>query len=291
MRIQRPFRTHRATAALPAHPSLPRVPTLPSLARLSGRCVAALAVTVLVAACSSGPSVRQGSNANYGNRTMGPERSAGQEEITIEAMSLVGIPYRYGGNTPDSGFDCSGLVRYVVARAAGVNLPRTTADMSSIGTPLERDDLASGDLIFFNTTGRAHSHVGIYVGQGKFVHAPNTGGTVRLESLYIPYWARRIDGVRRVAANKAPAGNTTYVNRTAPDTVAAQAPAAAPLPAVPMNTAPNRPLTSSTPSPLDTPQVAPQVAPQMTPPNRTANLATPPAQDDDPIARFANSSM
>ncbi|VVE57047.1 Murein DD-endopeptidase MepH [Pandoraea iniqua] len=291
MRIQRPFRTHRATAAHPAHPSLPRVHTLPSLAWLSGRCVAALAVTVLVAACSSGPSVRQGSNANYGNRTMGPERSAGQEEITIEAMSLVGIPYRYGGNTPDSGFDCSGLVRYVVARAAGVNLPRTTADMSSIGTPLERDDLASGDLIFFNTTGRAHSHVGIYVGQGKFVHAPNTGGTVRLESLYIPYWARRIDGVRRVAANKAPAGNTTYVNRTAPDTVAAQTPAAAPLPAVPMNTAPNRPLTSATPSPLETPQVAPQAAPQTTPPNRTANLATPPAQDDDPIARFANSSM
>ncbi|ALS63494.1 peptidase P60 [Pandoraea norimbergensis] len=256
---------------------------MPSLAWLSGRCVAALAVTVLVAACSSGPSVRQGSNANFGNRTMGPERSAGQEEITIEAMSLVGIPYRYGGNTPDSGFDCSGLVRYVVARAAGVNLPRTTADMSSIGTPLERDDLASGDLIFFNTTGRAHSHVGIYVGQGKFVHAPNTGGTVRLESLYIPYWARRIDGVRRVAANKAPAGNTTYVNRTAPDTVAAQTPAAAPLPTVPMNTTPNRPLTSATPSPLETPQVAP--------PNRTANLAPPPAQDDDPIARFANSSM
>lgn len=213
---------------------------------------------------------------------MGPERSAGQEEITIEAMSLVGIPYRYGGNTPDSGFDCSGLVRYVVARAAGVNLPRTTADMSSIGTPLERDDLASGDLIFFNTTGRAHSHVGIYVGQGKFVHAPNTGGTVRLESLYIPYWARRIDGVRRVAANKAPAGNTTYVNRTAPDTVASQAPVAAPLPVVPKNTAPNRPLTTATPSPLD---------PQTTPPDRTANLTTPPAQDDDPIARFANSSM
>lgn len=273
MRIQRPFRTHRSIAADSASPRRSWV---------SWRCVTALSITLLVAACSSGPTVRQGSNANFGNRTMGPERSAGQEEITIEAMSLVGIPYRYGGNTPDSGFDCSGLVRYVVARAAGVNLPRTTADMSSIGTPLERDDLASGDLIFFNTTGRAHSHVGIYVGQGKFVHAPNTGGTVRLESLYIPYWARRIDGVRRVAANKAPAGNTTYVNRSAPDTVASQAPVAAPLPVVPMNTAPNRPLTTATPSPLD---------PQAAPPDRTANLTTPPAQDDDPIARFANSSM
>jgi hypothetical protein len=235
-----------------------------------------LTLTLLVAACSSGPSVRQGSTANYGNRTVGPERSAGQEEITLEAMSLVGIPYRYGGNTPDSGFDCSGLVRYVVARAAGVNLPRTTADMSGVGTPLERDDLASGDLIFFNTTGRAHSHVGIYVGQGKFVHAPNTGGTVRLESLYIPYWARRIDGVRRVAANKAPAGNTTYVNRSAPEPLAN-------VPVAPMNTAPNRPLTAATPSPMETPQVSPS--------SSTANVTASPSQDDDPIARFANSAM
>ena len=217
---------------------------------------------------------------------MGPERSAGQEEITLEAMSLVGIPYRYGGNTPDSGFDCSGLVRYVVARAAGVNLPRTTADMSSVGTPLARDDLASGDLIFFNTTGRAHSHVGIYVGQGQFVHAPNTGGMVRLESLYIPYWARRIDGVRRVAANRAPAGNTTYVNRSAPAALA-QTPAATPLsegPVAPANMAPNRPLTAATPSPMD-------IVPQVPAPSRTATLTAPPPQDDDPIARFANSAM
>ncbi|VVE33624.1 C40 family peptidase [Pandoraea cepalis] len=250
-----------------------------------GRCVGALALTLLVAACSSGPSIRQGGSANYGNRTMGPERSAGQEEITLEAMSLVGIPYRYGGNTPDSGFDCSGLVRYVVARAAGVNLPRTTADMSGVGTPLARDDLASGDLIFFNTTGRAHSHVGIYVGQGQFVHAPNTGGTVRLESLFIPYWARRIDGVRRVAANKAPAGNTTYVNRSAPASLA-QTPAAATPPSEPVNPpniAPNRPLTGAPPSPMVTPQVLV--------PSRTANLTPPAPQDDDPIARFANSSM
>lgn len=251
-------------------------------ARMPWRTVGVLALTLLVAACSSGPTVRQGGNANFGNRTVGPERSAGQEEITLEAMSLVGIPYRYGGNTPDSGFDCSGLVRYVVARAAGVNLPRTTADMSGVGTSLERDDLASGDLIFFNTTGRAHSHVGIYVGQGKFVHAPNSGGTVRLESIFIPYWAKRIDGVRRVAANKAPAGNTTYVNRSAPATVA-EAPVAAPLPNVPINTAPNRPLTAATPSPLETPQVAP--------PSSTARLTSPSSQDDDPIARFANSSM
>lgn len=246
------------------------------LGLLPWRAASALTLTLLVAACSSGPSVRN-TSANYGNRTMGPEHSAGQEEITLEAMSLVGIPYRYGGNTPDSGFDCSGLVRYVVLRAAGVNLPRTTADMSGVGTSFDRDQLASGDLIFFNTTGRAHSHVGIYVGQGKFVHAPNTGGTVRLESLYIPYWARRIDGVRRVAANKAPAGDTTYVNRNAPDTVVQSAPARQYQPMPPSQ--PNAPLTSATPSPLTNP------------PSSTANLNNNPAQDDDPIARFANGSM
>ncbi|AJC23486.2 C40 family peptidase [Pandoraea pulmonicola] len=267
----------RSLARSLGHDAAParRLTSSAGLLRTSSRCATVLAITLLVAACSSGPSVRQGSSTNYGNRTMGPENSAGQEEITLEAMSLVGIPYRYGGNTPDSGFDCSGLVRYVVARAAGVNLPRTTADMSSVGTSLDRDDLASGDLIFFNTTGRAHSHVGIYVGQGKFVHAPNSGGTVRLESLYIPYWARRIDGIRRVAANKAPAGNTTYVNRSAPASVAQAQPVAAP----PLN----RPLTTATPSPLDTPQA--------TSASNTARLSAPPAPEDDPIARFANSSM
>src|SRR6202789_3216941 len=127
------------------------------------------------------------------------DHSIGREEISIQAMSLVGIPYRWGGNTPDSGFDCSGLVRYVVLRAASVNLPRTTADMSGRGESIEPDQIAPGDLIFFNTTGRAHSHVGIYVGKLRFVNAPSTGGTVRLDYLTNPYWAKRFDGIRRMA--------------------------------------------------------------------------------------------
>ena len=127
------------------------------------------------------------------------DHSIGREEISIQAMSLVGIPYRWGGNTPESGFDCSGLVRYVVARAADVNLPRTTADISQRGASIAPDEVAPGDLIFFNTTGRAHSHVGIYVGKLRFVNAPSTGGTVRLDYLTNPYWAKRFDGIRRVA--------------------------------------------------------------------------------------------
>ena len=114
------------------------------------------------------------------------DHSIGREEISIQAMSLVGIPYRWGGNTPDSGFDCSGLVRYVVSRAASVNLPRTTADMSGRGESIEPDQIAPGDLIFFTTTGRAHSHVGIYVGKLRFVNAPSTGGTVRLDYNPVP---------------------------------------------------------------------------------------------------------
>ncbi|AGZ27453.1 nlpC/P60 family protein [Burkholderia pseudomallei NCTC 13179] len=171
-------------------------------------------VISLLAACSSVPpkSARSSSGmAITTPRAYAPPRgfpnfvdhSVGREEISIQAMSLVGVPYRWGGNTPDSGFDCSGLVRYVVDRAASVNLPRTTADMSSIGESIEPDSIAPGDLIFFNTSGRPHSHVGIYVGKLRFVNAPSTGGTVRLDYLTNPYWAKRFDGIRRVAAPKA----------------------------------------------------------------------------------------
>ena len=145
------------------------------------------------------------------------DHSIGREEISIQAMSLVGVPYRWGGNTPDSGFDCSGLVRYVVLRAASVNLPRTTADMSGRGESIEPDQIAPGDLIFFNTTGRAHSHVGIYVGKLRFVNAPSTGGTVRLDYLTNSYWAKRFDGIRRVAAPATPAPfDTPSYQATAP---------------------------------------------------------------------------
>ncbi|ALL65066.1 Cell wall-associated hydrolase [Paraburkholderia caribensis MBA4] len=175
------------------------------------RLALSLLLVALLAACSGAPqkTVRSsgGSYASSGGayRTAPPgfprfvDHSIGREEISIQAMSLVGVPYRWGGNTPDSGFDCSGLVHYVVQRAASVNLPRTTADMSSRGDSIEPDEIAPGDLIFFNTTGRAHSHVGIYVGKLRFVNAPSTGGTVRLDYLTNPYWAKRFDGIRRVA--------------------------------------------------------------------------------------------
>jgi hypothetical protein len=184
-----------------------------------------LLTVFLLAACAGAPqktSSRSGGSvvvANGAYHAPPPgfpnfvDHSIGREEISIQAMSLVGIPYRWGGNTPDSGFDCSGLVRYVVLRAASVNLPRTTADMSGRGESIEPDGIAPGDLIFFNTTGRAHSHVGIYVGKLRFVNAPSTGGTVRLDYLTNPYWAKRFDGIRRVAgpaATPAPFDTPSY---------------------------------------------------------------------------------
>ncbi|AJX31466.1 C40 family peptidase [Burkholderia oklahomensis] len=188
-------------------------------------------VISLLAACSTAPQKPARSSSGMAittPRAYAPPRgfpnfvdhSVGREEISIQAMSLVGVPYRWGGNTPDSGFDCSGLVRYVVDRAASVNLPRTTADMSSIGESVDPDGIAPGDLIFFNTSGRPHSHVGIYVGKLRFVNAPSTGGTVRLDYLTNPYWAKRFDGIRRVAAPKAkptPFDAPTYQASRQPD--------------------------------------------------------------------------
>ncbi|MEQ5838284.1 NlpC/P60 family protein [Paraburkholderia acidicola] len=203
-----------------------------------------LLIVVLLAACSSAPQriSRSPSSAPVaGNayRTTPPgfpnfvDHSVGREEISIQAMSLVGIPYRWGGNTPEAGFDCSGLVRYVVDRAASVNLPRTTADMSSRGETIEPDEVAPGDLIFFNTTGRPHSHVGIYVGKLRFVNAPSTGGTVRIDYLTNPYWAKHFDGIRRVApAKTAPFDTPVYQASTVPERAApvAQATVAAAVP-------------------------------------------------------------
>ncbi|MCX4165131.1 MULTISPECIES: C40 family peptidase [Paraburkholderia] len=232
-----------------------------------------LLIVVLLAACSSAPQriSRSPSSAPVaGNayRTTPPgfpnfvDHSVGREEISIQAMSLVGIPYRWGGNTPEAGFDCSGLVRYVVDRAASVNLPRTTADMSGRGETIEPDEVAPGDLIFFNTTGRPHSHVGIYVGKLRFVNAPSTGGTVRIDYLTNPYWAKRFDGIRRVApAKTAPFDTPVYQASTVPERVAPAAPAtvAAAVPqAVPLAAAPTMRAVSSQP-PL-TASVAPTAA-------------------------------
>ena len=124
-------------------------------------------------------------------------------QIAIEALSLVGIRYRYGGNSPEQGLDCSGLVRYVFREAGGTDLPRTSNEMSRRGQPVDKQDLQPGDLVFFNTLNRAFSHVGIYLGNNEFVHAPSAGRKVRVENMDMSYWRTRFNGARRVLENEA----------------------------------------------------------------------------------------
>ena len=130
------------------------------------------------------------------------DTSVGTEGISIAAVGLVGVPYRFGGNTPAGGFDCSGLIVYVYNNSAGIKLPRTIQEMSRTGQSIQNEAPAPGDLVFFNTTGERFSHAGIYVGHGRFVHAPSKGGTVRLDQMTSPYWAARYTEARRIANTK-----------------------------------------------------------------------------------------
>lgn len=119
-------------------------------------------------------------------------------ELAMQAMGMLGIHYKYGGSTPESGLDCSGLVRYVFKEAWGANLPRTSVEISRVGETIEQQDLQPGDLVFYNTLKRGFSHVGIYLGNNKFIHSPSAGGRVRIESMDVGYWKQRFNGARRI---------------------------------------------------------------------------------------------
>ncbi len=120
-------------------------------------------------------------------------------EMVLSAMNFLGVPYRRGGNSADEGFDCSGFTRHVFEKSIGLVLPRRADEQAQSGAleQVHREELKPGDLVFFNTMRRAFSHVGIYVGEGKFIHAPRTGGQVRIEDMRQAYWAKRFNGARR----------------------------------------------------------------------------------------------
>ena len=123
-------------------------------------------------------------------------------ELVFQAMSMIGIRYKYGGNTPESGMDCSGLVRYVFKESWGANLPRTAEEISRVGQAIDPNDLQSGDLVFYNTLKRTFSHVGIYLGDNKFIHASSEGGQVRIENMDLTYWKNRFNGARRMKSTE-----------------------------------------------------------------------------------------
>jgi len=173
----------------------PVLPVLRSATRL-----AALAAVLLLSACGGGkttrPSAPPASTQVW--PTVVPNDPQAANAVLMRAIGLVGTPYRYGGNTPESGFDCSGLVAYVYREMLDLKLPRTSRDLAAVqGPKIDPQRLAPGDLVFFGSSGSV-SHVGIYVGEGRFVHAPSTGGTVRLDSLGGPYWKDHYTGAKRV---------------------------------------------------------------------------------------------
>ena len=124
--------------------------------------------------------------------------TARTRELALHALSHIGVPYRYGGASPDTGFDCSGLVQYVYSRGAGVVLPRNTQALAEVGAPVPPESLEPGDLVFFDTLRKPYSHVGIYLGDQRFIHAPTTGGQVELVDMRHRYWQTRFNGARRV---------------------------------------------------------------------------------------------
>lgn len=123
------------------------------------------------------------------------------QDLILKGLELVGVSYRRGGTDPDSGLDCSGFVQLVFRESIGKILPRTSREMSEVGDRVDRKELQPGDLVFFNTMRRAFSHVGIYLGEGRFLHSPRPGGEVRIEEMGSSYWVKRYNGARRVLEN------------------------------------------------------------------------------------------
>ncbi len=172
---------------------------------------------LLLAACAGGPADHYRTipvAAIHDSVKLPPRITAEANRVLFHAIGLIGTPYVWGGNTPETGFDCSGLVDYVYRTAVHMKLPYSSLAMSKMHAPkiTRIGQLAGGDLLFFRTEGNRVSHVAIYVGNGRFVHAPNTGGRVRLDSLTEPYWNRRFAFARRVLEQQ-PHSNATGLHR------------------------------------------------------------------------------
>ncbi len=146
-----------------------------------------LVLLILLSACQSTPV----SSMDY-------EENPVMNDLAVYALSLDGTPYKYGGTSPESGFDCSGFVGHVFKQSLGKTLPRSSEEISRIGTKLELDELRPGDLVFYNTLKRRYSHMGIYLGEGKFIHSPSSGKSVTVVNMSDSYYRKRYNGARRI---------------------------------------------------------------------------------------------
>jgi cell wall-associated NlpC family hydrolase len=168
-------------------------------------------VSLLLCACATqGPAGGSGELTPVLARPAFPASEAkapsGAGDLVIAAMTFLDHPYQAGGQSAETGFDCSGFTRHVFEQALGIELPRSVqeqAQASMLRPVASREALQAGDLVFFNTQQRTYSHVGIYLGDGRFIHAPRTGAQIRTESIAVAYWSRRYTGARRALAIEA----------------------------------------------------------------------------------------
>jgi cell wall-associated NlpC family hydrolase len=173
----------------------------------------ALAASALLVGCGSSPprtARQEGGQRTAGGRSTSPRVDSGvvpvnlglsgelREALYARVMLVVNTPYTYGGNTPEGGFDCSGLIQYAIQGITTRRLPRTTAQWAGVSAEIDRGDLQRGDFVFFNTMGGRYSHMGIYAGNNQFVHAPSSGGVVKTVSLANPYFSRRFTEARTI---------------------------------------------------------------------------------------------
>jgi cell wall-associated NlpC family hydrolase len=152
----------------------------------------------VIGGCASTPRAPVDARASTAEPTRRAASPAERSEGLLMALMALGVDYRLGGRSGATGFDCSGLVAYVYEEAYGIRVPRTVLGQSATGIAVRAEDLEPGDLVFYDTLGHPYSHVGIYMGDGKFVHAPKTGSTVRIENLRSSYWTKRFTGARRI---------------------------------------------------------------------------------------------
>jgi cell wall-associated NlpC family hydrolase len=211
---------------------MPKSPARPPLHRRALRMATALLFALASAgacaapdAATADPITRFLVERGLGDDLIGQVRERASD-LVITAMNFLGVPYRRGGQTEDEGFDCSGFTRYIFERSIGLVLPRRVDEQAAAPglRSVRRDDLQPGDLVFFNTLRRSFSHVGIYVGEGKFIHSPRSGAAVRVEDMTLAYWARRFTGARR-ANEAAIAANAGAGTAPAPSAPAVPAPA------------------------------------------------------------------
>lgn len=160
------------------------------------QCLLGSGATILLATTG----MARAEEATATRATAPPSFTSRAGELLFRALALLGTRYRAGGNSPDTGFDCSGFVGYLFREVAGLKLPRSAWEIWRFGDEVGLGTLEPGDLVFYNTMRRPYSHVGIYIGDDKFIHAPASGGTVRTESMAERYWSRRWNGAKRIEA-------------------------------------------------------------------------------------------